>query len=317
MNNPLLRKPSMTDTVAHAEERPIAARILDAFDDLTESERRLAEVVLEAQGNLNAYTAGELASRANVSKATAARFFQRLGYASYNEARQRSRRSEPWGSPLSELAGLGSRHADGGDFAAHVAQDIQNLTRTAAMLTPALLAAAAEILARAPRIWIIGFRNSYMLAGYARGLLLHVRPDVRLLPMPGMTLAEDLASITAGDAVLVIGFRRRPVTLREVMMQAQEMGACNVLITDLTAARTAQLASVTLRCHNRPYGIFDSYAAPISVINYLCTAVSAAVGAGAADRLALIERLHDRLDAASTPAVRPMRKASPEVGREN
>ncbi len=304
----------MTDADAPEHGRSVATRILDVFDDLTESERRLAEVVLETQGALHGFTAGELAGRANVSKATAARFFQRLGYASYNEARQRARSQEPWGSPLSELTGLGARRAEGDGFAGHAAQDIQNLTRTAAMVTPALLAAAVAILGQAPTIWTIGFRNSYALAMYARGLLLHVRPDVRLLPMPGMTLAEDLASVAAGDALLVIGFRRRPGTLRETMMQAQEMGARNVLITDLTAARTAQLATVTLRCHNRGWGIFDSYAAPISLINHLCAAIGMSDGAAAAGRLARIERLHDRIDAAGPPPVPPARARRRVVG---
>lgn len=283
------------------EERSIAARIFDAFDDLTESERRLAEVVLEAQGALYGFTAGELAERASVSKATAARFFQRLGYASYNEARQRSRPGEPWGSPLSELTGLGARRAEADGFAAQAAQDVQNLTRTAAMLTPALLGTAVDILVQAPTIWTVGFRNSYALASYARGLLLHLRPDVRLLPMPGMTLAEDLASVAAGDALLAVGFRRRPVTLREIMSHAQQAGARNVLVTDLTAARTAQLATVTLRCHTRGWSMFDSYAAPVSLINHLCVAVGTSLSAAVPGRLALIERLHGRLDAASTP----------------
>ncbi|MDR3373191.1 MAG: hypothetical protein P4L98_05615, partial [Ancalomicrobiaceae bacterium] len=65
---------------------------------------------------------------------------------------------------------------------------------------------------------------------------------------------------------------------------------------DLTASRTAQLATVTLRCHNRGHSLFDSYAAPISVINYLCSAVGLALGENAVERLADIERLHARLD---------------------
>jgi len=61
------------------------------------------------------------------------------------------------------------------------------------------------------------------------------------------------------------------------------------------------LATITLRCHNRGHSMFDSYAAPMSVINYLCSAVSQALGDAAVERLAEIETLHDRLDQLAGP----------------
>lgn len=281
---------------AVGDDRPIDARIHAVFDSLTGSEKRLAEVVMEAQGNLSAFTASELANRAGVSNATAARFFQRLGYDSYNDARRAARVVHDWGSPLYELTGIGERRLAAGDFGLHIAQDLQNLARTAEMLTPAMLSSAVDVIAGAKRLWILGFRNSMALAGYARGLLVHVKPDVRLLPIAGQTLAEDLVGLGPDDALLVLGFRRRPVILREVMAVAKEAGAPTVLVADLTASRTAQLATVTLRCHNRGHSLFDSYAAPMSVLNYLCSAVGLALGEGAVARLADIERLHERLD---------------------
>ena len=70
---------------------PIDMRIMAIFPELTPSEKRLAEVVLEAQSTLSSYTAAELAESAGISSATAARFFKRLGYRNYNEARLHSR----------------------------------------------------------------------------------------------------------------------------------------------------------------------------------------------------------------------------------
>lgn len=285
-----------------SDNRPIDARILDVFDTLTEGERRLAQVVLEAQGGLHSFTAGELAARAEVSNATAARFFQHLGYKSYSDARRQSRRSEAWGSPLYELF-RGDQRAGPDEFSQHLAQDIQNLSRTAALLRPELLAEAISILAAAPTIWVVGFRNSYVLASYARALLVHVKSDVRLLPIAGMTLAEDFVGLQPGHALFVMGFRRRPVALRALMGRAREVGAPSVLVTDLTAARTSQMATATLRCHSRSHSLFDSYAAPISVINHICAAVGLAAEEETVARLAEIERLHNVVDQASTPPV--------------
>lgn len=283
------------------DTRPIDVRIMSVYDELTASERRLAAVVMEAQSNLASFTAGELAAKADISNATAARFFKRLGYASYNDARMHARQTEDWGSPLYELTGTGRQRLAPGDFGLHIAQDLQNLTRTAEMLSEAELDNAARILAGARRVWAVGFRNSMALAIYARGLLVHVKPDVHLLPLAGMSMGEELAGIGPGDAFLVLGFRRRPALLREIMAVVKDAGASSVLVADMTAARTAQLATVTLRCHNRGHSMFDSYAAPMSVINYLCSCVSQALGESAVERLAEIERLHERLDQLAGP----------------
>ncbi|MBB4105339.1 MurR/RpiR family transcriptional regulator [Allorhizobium borbori] len=283
------------------DSRPIDVRIMAIYDELTASERRLAAVVMEAQTNLASFTAGELAAKADISNATAARFFKRLGYASYNDARMHARQAEDWGSPLYELTGTGRKRLAPGDFGLHIAQDLQNLTRTAEMLSEADLEEATRILAGAKRVFVVGFRNSMALANYARGLLTNIRPDVQLLPLAGTSMGEELAGIGARDVFLVLGFRRRPLLLREIMAVVREAGAASVLITDMTAARTAQLATITLRCHNRGHSMFDSYAAPMSVINYLCSAVSQALGDAAVERLAEIEALHDRLDQLAGP----------------
>ncbi len=275
-----------------ASTKGVDARIAALFDELTESEKRLANVVLEAANELSAFNAGELAARAGVSAATAARFFRRLGYESYGDLRRSVRAARTWGSPLYEL----SSSQEPADFARHVAQEIENLQRLVTELPASVLAEAIDLLASAKRLHMIGFRNSAALAAYARGLFIHVKPDVRLLPLAGQTLAEDLVGLGPDDALVVFGFRRRPPFLREVMAAVRDGGTRILMITDASAARTAHLAHVTLRCPNKGASLFDSYVAPMSLISYLASSVGAAPGAATEDRLARIEDLHRRLE---------------------
>ncbi len=276
---------------------PIDMRIMAIFPELTPSEKRLAEVVLEAQSTLSSYTAAELAESAGISSATAARFFKRLGYRNYNEARLHSRRNGSWGSPLSELS-------DGnapGQLADHFAQDMQNLSRSTEILSEEAVADAVEHLASARRIWVLGYRNSRALAIYARALLLNLKSDVQLLPYEGASLAEDVAGFVPGDVLLAIGLRRRPRALGEVMTVAREAGIPTILIGDPTVAQTARHATITLRCHNRGQGIFDSTVVAMSLINFLCSSLVDSLGPEARARLARIEDLHARFDDLGPP----------------
>ncbi|WP_161958723.1 MurR/RpiR family transcriptional regulator [Ferruginivarius sediminum] len=269
-------------------------RILEKYDELSPQQRRLADVVLETGGDLARWTASELAERAGVSKATAARLFQALGYSDFEEARRVARQSLPWGSPL---RGLGEAGPPGERDRAqtHFARDMENLRRTEAALDREAMQRAAEWLASSNTIWVVGFRNSFALAQYARSVLHSLKADVRFVPTPAFELAEDLSAMRGGDAMLVIGFRRRPNALVEILNVAAECGVGSVLLTDLSAALTPRLAGITLRCHTRGPGPFDSYAAAMSVLNLLMSQVSEELKTAASQRLSRIEDLHSRL----------------------
>ena len=289
----------MTETEARqpVARQPVDSRILDIYDGLPTSERRLADVVLECQGNLASFSASELAEKAGVSKATTSRLFRRLGYARFTDARREARGvGTLWGSPLS-IDSEDENPVDSGDFlSAHLTRDLLNLGRTFQSLRPEAVEEAAELLVGARCVWIMGFRNSHALAHYARSVLTTVKPDVRLVPGSALEVAEDLASLSDRDAVLAIGLRRRPQLFRRLLALIHRRRVPIVMVTDPTASTAARYATVVLRCHNWGASMFDSYASAISVLNLLCSRTTARLGPAARDRLAVIEDMHRELD---------------------
>jgi DNA-binding MurR/RpiR family transcriptional regulator len=284
----------MIETLA---TKPVEGRILDVYDGLPASERRLADVVLACQGDLASYSASELAERAGVSKATTSRLFQRLGYARFTDARREARGAGvPWGSPLS-IGATEARPVGSGDIlSAHLTRDVQNLGRTFESLRPEVVEEAVGRLVAARCVWIIGFRNSHALAHYAHSVLATVKPDVRLVPGSALEVAEDLAGLSGRDAVLAIGLRRRPQLFRRLLALIHRRGVPIVMVTDPTASTATRYATVVLRCHNWGSSMFDSYASAISVLNLLCARTAAGLDTAARDRLAVIEDIHCELD---------------------
>ena len=152
---------------------PLVHRIRETYEALPHGERKLAELILEMRGDLAAYSATELAARSGVSKATAARLVRRLGYADFHEMRQQARNHYHNGSPLAELSNTLGLEAT---LAQHLAHDVAGLTRTIETIPAGDVQAAVDILAGAQRVIVVGFRNSYAPAFYARELL--VQDDV-------------------------------------------------------------------------------------------------------------------------------------------
>lgn len=269
-------------------------RILELQHDFTESEQRLAEVALAHLSTLAAYSATELARMAGVSKATAGRFFRRLGYESFNDARSQQREAGDRGSPLFGLAGIAPGQAVAEDsLRAHLSNDLQNLAATFERLDAAELQTAIQSLQHGRRVFIAGFRNGRVLAQYAWALLTQLRDGVQLVPGAGLNLAEDLADLGKDDVLLVMDFRRRVALLRPMVEHANQVGARVIVLTDPSATELPAQADVILRCVNKGAGIFDSYIAAMSVINHLCTSLGLALGPAARQRLEQIEALHD------------------------
>ncbi len=267
-------------------------RVLSSYDTFTPAERRLADAVIKSRGDLVRYSATELALEAGVSKASAARFFQKLGYDGFIQARRQVLQSGPWGSPLEALSELTNPLRDHGNLGRHVANDIRNLTLTTEAIPSHDIDQAVEILSRARRVLVVGFRNSYSLAAYAYMVLNSIRPDVRLIGAGGLSIAEQLSGLDESDAILAVGFRRRHYALRQILETASTRGASSVLVADDTADKTTQLANVTLVCHNQGAGFFDSYVSGLAILNFLCSSTVLELGDPAWARLSEIEELH-------------------------
>lgn len=269
---------------------PLAQTIREHYHRLPAGERKIADILLEIQGELAAYSATELAGRAGVSKATATRLVRRLGFEDFQQMRNRAREAKRKGSPLAALPEHGGQR---GQLGRHLDHDIACLTHTLDGISSDHVGRAIDILTEADRIWVAGFRNSHTLALYARELLVQVKPDVRLLPAPGQTIAEELSTMSRGDAVLMLGFRRRPPILAKILHAAARAKARVVLFGDPSLGDIDRSADVTFRCLSRGSSLFDSYVAAMSLINYICSEVAMALGEAAQERLRLTEQLHD------------------------
>lgn len=272
-------------------ELPLPQRILEAYDDLTKSERRLADLLLESPDAIVLHSASALSEHAKVSKATTARFFQRLGYPTFKVAQKAERR--PAATQLREGPRIGRFASVKADLGEHLAADVQALVRTVEQLRSDELALAVQTIARAEKLWVVGFGDNYPLAHLARALLIRVKDDIRMIPIGGFSVPEEFASIQPTDAMLALGVGRKTRSLKAIMRSAMRAGARVVLVTDQATRAASDVATVTLRCRTKGSGVFDSVVAPVSLIGYLCSALSLRIGQPAIERLRFIEEIHD------------------------
>ncbi|MGY6634691.1 MAG: MurR/RpiR family transcriptional regulator [Alkalilacustris sp.] len=274
----------------------LTERMNTAYGGLTGSERKICDFLRACPGEIAVMTGKELAARSGVSTATVSRLFQRLGYASYDEARRAARDLRASGS-IFHLFDSSARDADtpGRMIARHLAEEARAMEMTLSMLSPATAREIAAALAGAQRIWCVGFRNSHVLAEYAATLLSALRPDVAVLAHGGRSLAERVATIAPGDVALVFAMRRRMAHFTPLMQALQDSGAQTALLCDRSLRRPALPVRWTVFCAVETGQPIDCYAGPFALIRLLALLTLRSRDTAAREMLARVDRLHRQL----------------------
>lgn len=172
--------------------KQIDERLRGHYTQLTLQEQRVADFIFAHFDDLISYNSAELARLSGVSKATVSRLFKRLGYGSYREMREEVRALRQSGMPLTD-----NRDAVQGNtlLARHYKQEMANLAHWVNQLDSQQLTDVIDAMAQAPRILLLGLRNSYPVALHLRQQLLQVRQQVHVIPQAGQTLAEELRTL--------------------------------------------------------------------------------------------------------------------------
>jgi DNA-binding MurR/RpiR family transcriptional regulator len=281
-----------TTAIAPAS-KPLTAEIRARYDTLSRSERRLADAILDFPGELASYSATELAGLAGVPKATVTRLVRRLGFTGYEAARLASRSASDGGSPLYRLRKDGDATAAPA-WSAHLDRCVGNIERL--QPDPAALDGAVAALAEARAVWLVGYRNNQYLAGYARWQFIQVRDQVHLLPGAGETLGESLASLGAGDVLVVLAIRRRVPVLSRIMAAATAAGTKILWIGDSHSPDVAAGAAWRFACETVSLAPLDNHVAPMALLHLLSAGLLERMGPAGRRRLARIEALHEDLE---------------------
>ena len=188
------------------EERAAAAA------GLTEGDKKALDFIVANKKNACFLSSYEIAARIGTSPSTVVRLSKKLGYGSF-AAFRRALQAEVAGAEGPTLAARSAKRLPmnaEGDFAA-LAIYTENLTEAvaaaAATENDRRIAEAADIVAAARKVCIIGFRACAGFAAAAAVQLSCFRPNVETLG-ECRPLVDQLIDLSPEDAMIVISFAR-------------------------------------------------------------------------------------------------------------
>jgi DNA-binding MurR/RpiR family transcriptional regulator len=257
----------VTEAAAHED---VISGLRRRYDELTNSQKRIAETIVEDPNFVAFATVDKFAARLGVSPSTIVRFAYRLGLAGYPELQEQVRELV-----LANLRAPGDEAASklgDGVFGQSLRHDIELLHRTADRIDEAELQRAVSLLVKAERVRVVGGVTAYSVAYYAAITLERVRSRVALLGGPVPT--GPLLEMEEGDVLLAFSFPPYARGTLGAIDAAKRRGASIVAVSDSPISPLRNRVDVLLPVAVSGIGTQNSLVGAMSVAGALVNGVA-------------------------------------------
>ena len=249
---------------------------------LTKTDRKIADYLLDHKDTISFKTVSEVASQIGTSDTSVIRFLRSLGYAGFSEFKkelsrqvvrklQETRETLSPGEKYLKTSELLKRN----DVVSEVIRkSIENIQDTFTNVDSALLTEVADILVKAKRKYIAGFRGSSSCAAYMYRKMVVFLPDVVCLDKAESCTLEQMIDIKRSDCLLIYSFTRYTKINYTLMEMAHEVGAKIILVTDKITSPLAAKADYVISTKVEGAGLTYSYVVPLCVSEILLLLIS-------------------------------------------
>jgi len=270
--------------------------ITDHYNDLTKSERQIADYLRKNQEESAFLSVSELAQRLDLSEATLVRFARSLGFDSFpamrellqENFRRRVTHSVRLRSRLDELREAGDI------FERLVASEIDYLTQSLESVNRDALHRAIDLLRARKRVFIFGLGPSTALVELMKIRLERFGRQVITLTTAGREFLEPLLLMTEDDVLFVICFFDVSPALRLVLDYANEIHCPVIMLTDTLGSIIGDKADVVLSAKRGPVSGTHSLVVPMTIINALQLVLASEEG-DVMENLDKLDQLRERL----------------------
>lgn len=298
----------------------LLARLANARAELSPSEARVADIVLDQPGDIPRMNLAALAGLAGVSEPTVLRFCRSLGVDGFAHFKLELARALATGGIAYLHREIG--FDDGiGTVAAKVFQSsINALAVVQQAIDPAVLERAVDLLAAARRIEILAVGLSHIVALDAQQKLMRLEtPCIALADSHLQTMSA--ATLRPGDVALIFSYNGRIKDILRCARVAREAGAATVAVTcsgTPLAAVCDLVIPVDVPEDTFVYAPMTTRLGHLAVLDVLATGVALRRGPRIAEHLEQIkESMSDQwLVEAEAPRGRRRRASEASQGRQ-
>ncbi|MEL7012083.1 MAG: MurR/RpiR family transcriptional regulator [Pseudomonadota bacterium] len=262
--------------------------------------RRAARFVVERPGDIATRSQRYVAEAADLPAPTFTRLAHAIGLQSYDHLRELCREDVlPKRTVLADRAQALVRPDDSDEASLlqqHAAAVMHNVQTLVDRMDPAKLADAAQLLARARRVVLIGEMSTLGLAEYASYIANMSVTGWSVLGRTGDSLSSELATLGPQDACIAASMSPYSSRAVEIAGHVTRCGVPLIAITDNALSPFGPIAQHSFFVGNESPQFFPSHVPSLLVFETLLDMVIRERGAEAQNHIAAVERQNHKLN---------------------
>jgi len=267
------------------------------YEDLTQTERKCANALLQDYPGAGLASITEVAANADVSTPTVARMVQKLGFKGFPQFHKAllqelqakvsgpTQRRDAWASeaPAAHLLNRFSQAVT------------HNLEQTFSHVDSDRFDASVALLSRTEgQLYIVGGRITRSLADYAFTHFQAIRPGVVHMTSSAATWPHYVLDMGPGDTLLIFDIRRYEANLLRLAELASERGVKVVLITDQWTSPVARVSDHAFTCWVEIPSGWDSNISTMMLLEAMIAAVQESRWPEARKRYEELDQIFDQ-----------------------
>lgn len=260
---------------------------------LSDKKKQVAKYIVDNYIEAAFLTAAELARRASVSEPTVIRLATDLGFTGFPE--MRNALQDKVQSKLTTLSRLkkGSRRFKSSRNPAiqSMVTDMKNLENTLHNLNVRTLNRVVNRLVQADKVIILGYKMSSCLAQFLQMALKKSIDNTVAVTANMGQFQEELVFTTESSVVIAISFPRYTTAIVRDFRMAKQKGVTTIAITDSELSPLVEYATDYLLAKCDFVSYVDSFAAAMSLLCAIATAVSIKLEDETLPRLEELEKM--------------------------
>lgn len=275
----------------------IYEKIARQFDDMSKTQKKIADYILNNQMRASFFNVNKLATAAGVSEASIVRFANRLGLKGYSQLQRLMQQYAQ--NQLGAKERLTLSYDAYGNREQGVIQvineDISHIKGTLEELDMDMFFHIADSIIDARRVFIICGRSAASLGLFLDYYLKLIRENVYLIDNTNYN--EGLIdSIGEGDLALALSFRRYTKQTVQILDHIAGSGCRIASITDLLTSPLIKYSDYYLLAQTHMSTYLDSFVAPQTIINALLTYVGKIRDTILEQRFSRLEKVWEEFD---------------------
>ena len=267
---------------------------MNDFQSLTYSQKNIANYLMDHLEQIAFCTLEDLSSKIGVSTTTVIRFAKYFGYNGYSDMQKAIQSSVVNKVALPDRILEKREIPDDQLLQDSFANDIKNIQTTLAAQRLEDLQATVNLIANARSVYILGMRSSYSAAYYLASRLGEILKNVRFIQSTGMMYPEEIVGAGDKDVLVAYLFPRYSRVSTTIASWMKAHGVKVILITSMNDTPIRGYGDIILPCAVSSVSYKNSYAAPLSLTNYLVSAVAQHSKEEALDTLQKTEEILDQ-----------------------